>query len=910
MQSKLSLFPRLKRIRLTGGPTLICLPEPSSSTVSMQIWLPAGSSSEKQGEHGLAHFLEHMVFKGSRNLGVGELASRVEGAGGDINAYTMSDAAYYYLTCLPESAESCLESLADAVWWPRLAQREMDRERGVILAEIDRSMDQPEQLLQYHLFHHAYGKNHPYGHSIMGSRRSVSRFASRDLRRFHRRRYDPSMSVVVISGNMPSQMAARVLKKKFRTEIQNGNHRPREKKLIDTPKLAPRFSAPRAFSLRGRSGLSHLEIAFTIPSFRHKDAPALDILVMILGMGESSRLYQDLCVETSLMYEVSAENFFSLGDGLLFLGGTSEPSTMVDSIEKILRVGKGIAGDFPPTADEMHRAHLNFMSDLEFRRESMGSYARMAGYAQLLAGSIRFLEDYLNCLLQVSPSDVRRVARRYFRPESITAGCLIPRQSGDWIDARKMKRAIGRAFSVPDDEMEKKICQGPADTDGASPKVKLSVPKRKVSRSYKKVFESSLPGGARLVALPGGSARVFAIRAIGLGGQRLEDEKYPGLHNLMSSVVARATCSMDSGELIERIEGLGAGLEGFSGRNSIGLSASSLSLAADEVMKLFIDVLTEPAFSSSDISQVLREIDAERRSDMDDLGHLSRIRGMALLYGVHPFGRHPLGHLRRLSRVEPRTLRRAWQRWMAPRNLVFGVAGDFDPGEVRWKLCRLLKKWAAQAPSSRLPHSPVLPIPPMRGRKRRYTVEGAAQSHIQLSYLGANFYDLRRYALSILTAALGSQGGGLFWELREKRGLAYSVYASSEEALDPGPVSFYAATAPDAEEEALEILFCELDRVRKTGLGEDELERAKAFLVGEHLRTLQRAGARASDLAFDTLYSLKREGPEEFKKSILAVSARDIVEAARHFLAPGKGALVCIGPPLKRRGKKRQPANE
>ncbi|MFP6868124.1 MAG: pitrilysin family protein [Nitrospinota bacterium] len=905
MQSKFSLFPRLKRIRLAGGPTLICLPELSAPTVSMQIWLPAGSSSEKKGEDGLAHFLEHMIFKGSRNLGVGELASRVEGAGGDINAYTMSDAAYYYLTCLPEFAETCLESLADAVWWPRLNSIEMDRERGVILAEIDRSMDQPDQVLQHHLFQRAYGKSHPYGQSIMGSRRSVSRFAGGDLRRFHRRRYDPSVSVVVISGNMQVRGARRVLREKFRAESGKGSRRPAKMRPAAIPAPAPSASAPRLFALRGRSGLAHLEIAFSIPTFRHPDAPALDILAMILGMGESSRLFQKLCVETSLMHEVSAENFFSLGDGLLFLGGLAEPGAAVDSIENILRTGIGIAGEFPPTAEEMNRARLNFISDLEFRRESMGGYARMAGYAQLLAGGVRFSERYLNRLLQVSPDDVRRAAARYLRPEGITSGCLIPRQSGGRLDARKMRGAVLRGFADRGGAAKKRNSGGPADSGGAFPKIKFAAPKKGV-RIRKKVFEYSLPGGARLIALPGGRARVFAIRAVALGGQRLEGEKCPGLHNLMSGVVAQATRSMDSAELAERIEGLGAALEGFSGRNTVGLSASSLSLAADEVMEIFAAVLTEPAFSASDLSQALREIDAERRGDMDDLGNLSRLRGMALLYGAHPFGRHPLGHSRPLSRVEPRALHRAWRRWMAPRNLVLGVAGDIDPGEVRRKLGRLLKKWADRSPSSRLPRPPDRPVPPVRGRRQRYTVEGATQGHIQLSYLGADFHDSRRYALSVLTTALGSQGGGLFWELREKRGLAYAVYASSEEALDPGPVSFYAATAPEAEEEALEILCREIERVRKTGLGDDELERAKAFLAGEQLRTLQRAGARASDLAFDALFGLKRESPEEYRKKMEAVSARDVLEAARHFLAPGKDALVRIGPPLKRRGGRRQ----
>ncbi|MEE9240445.1 MAG: insulinase family protein, partial [bacterium] len=121
------------------------LPDPSAATVAIQAWLPAGSSAEGQDEEGLAHFLEHMIFKGSRRLGVGELAARVEASGGDINAYTMSDSTYYHLICLPETLDSCLADLAEALWWPRFEEVEIERERGVVLAEIDRAMDQPDQ---------------------------------------------------------------------------------------------------------------------------------------------------------------------------------------------------------------------------------------------------------------------------------------------------------------------------------------------------------------------------------------------------------------------------------------------------------------------------------------------------------------------------------------------------------------------------------------------------------------------------------------------------------------------------------------------------------------------------------------------------------------------------------------------
>ena len=985
-----------------GGPALIVLPDKNARVASVQVWVPAGPAVERPGEDGLAHFLEHMVFKGSRNLGVGELAARVEAAGGDTNAYTMSDATYYYLVCLPEAAEACAVMLADAVWWPKFAAGEVERERGVILAEIDRSEDQPDQVLQQRLFERAYGKTHPYGRPIMGAARSVRRFDAAALRRFHRRCYRPGGCVVVASGNVSAAGMRRALAGKLRAE--NGSKRAGAKKAL--PKALPRLlptapppepkgRGPRAFVVRERSGLAHLEMAFAIPEFKHADAPALEVLAMILGMGESSRLYKRVCAGRSLMHEVTAENFFAAGEGLLFLGGLTAPGRVAEAAGEILRVARELIEAAPPTAEEMDRARVNFVADMEFRREGMGGYARIAGYARLMAGSVGFAERYLGRLMAVTAEDVSRAAARWLRPEGLTAGALIPEganggrspdggpksskagsdtgqkgsKAGSDTGQKGSKAGSDTGQKGPDggskgpaggthagsragpdsgpngpngrarggngglgaNELHVALMSGfaplvapkdpPAKTRGRkalksrksgakaalattrAPQGQVSQrrgPHRRASRGKNEIHRFTLPGGACLLVQPGGAARVIAIRAAALGGQRLEAKNEAGLHNLMSSAAPQATASMSSEALAARIDGLGALVEGFSGRNSIGLSASGISDVSDELIEIFAEILTKPRFSADDLDLVRREIAAERRGDMDDLGNLARLRAMALLYGDHPFGRHPLGNPRVLTQFTPAILRRAWRRWISPQNIVLSVAGDVDPGDVSQKLRMRLNNWAKDSPRMRLPRTPVSPSPPSKGRSRRYVVERASQSHIQLIFMGADFYDPRRYALSTLTTALGSQGGGLFWELRERRGLAYAVYASSEEGLAPGPISFYAATAPEDEEEAVDIFHNEFERVRQSGLEHVELERAKAFLIGDYLRSLQRVGARALEMAFDELYGLDKEGSESYKDKIKSVSNEDVMAVAREFLAPGKEAMVSLGPLIRK----------
>ncbi len=902
-----SLFSHLIRRRLPEGPTLLLLPDPGATTVAIQAWLPSGSSAEGDDEAGLAHFLEHMIFKGSRGLGVGELAARVEASGGDINAYTMSDSTNYHLTCLPETMETCLADLTEALWWPRFEEVEIERERGVVLAEIDRSMDQPDQILQNHLFRKAYGKSHPYGRPIVGSRTSVSKFGVKSLRWFHRRCYDPSKTIIVLSGNVSEKKARciirKILEKRPRSASSSRGNRKSPLRVLDP---SPEGKGPRIFQVRGRSGLAHLEIAFAVPSLLHKDAPALEALAMILGLGESSRLYHQLCVKAPMMHDATADVFFSLGEGLFFLGGMAAPEYVAASSGEIVRIMKKMAGDGPPTEEELRRTRLNFLSDMEFRRETVSGEARLVGYAQLLAGNARFAQTYLCRFMKVTPKDVQRVIKKYFHPEKITAGAFIPQSTDGKVDTRSFCQAIREGFTAPSEHPAEKESPSRArgrETVCQSKESAVPTWRTLSARKKNRVFESKFPGGGRLAVLPCGSANLIALRAVFLGGQRLESANWDGLNGLMAKVATQASRSIPSDDMARRIDGLAASVEGFSGRNSLGISVSGLSSVSDDLLEIFADVLTEPAFDKNDIALTLRDIRAERRSDQDELGHLSRLRAMSLLYGSHPFGRHPLGNPRILAKMDTRILRREWRRWTAPRNFVVAVAGDVDPADMEKKLKRLLRRWAEDAPRLRLPSPSPPPVSPLRGRSRQYSVEDATQSHLHMSFLGVNFTDPRRYALSIMTTALGSQGGGIFFELRERRGLAYAVHVSSEEALDPGPVSFYAATAPESEEEVLEVMRREIKRCMEDGLAAAEIERAKAYLIGEHFRTNQRAGAKASGLAFDLLYGLKREGPEEFKKKIRAVRADEIRDVARALLAPGKECVVRLGPSARKKRK-------
>ncbi len=908
----IALLSRMVRTRLPGGPTLLMLPDKKAKVAAVQIWLPAGAHTEGPGKGGLSHFLEHMIFKGSRELEIGELANLIEASGGDVNAYTMSDATYYHFTCLPEGLETCLGAMAEAAWWPRFDPAEIERERRVIFAEIDRANDHPDQRLQEALFQRAYGANHPFGVPILGTRATVRRLDRHQLLHHHHRRYAPAGAVVVLAGAVKEDMVRTVLQRVLRGlpgAFHRGTTRTGRSPAIPPP--SPKGEGPRTFVLRGRSGLAHLELAFAAPPFLHPDAPALEVFAMILGMGESSRLYSRLCVEKPLMHDVSTDVFFSIGPGLFFLGGAAAPADVRVAAENIIRVARSILEGEPPTKEEIERVRLTFEAEFQFRRERVSGRAQAVGYVQLQTGNAHFAQIFLQRVKTVRQVDVLRVARKYLSPRTLTAGAFLP-EGANALEARELRRAIHVGFSH---SAEATRARKKGGARGGASETLLALSARKISafpvslkrgaarfaRKKGGAHRAALPGGARLLVLHGSATPVFALRAVFLGGQRLEGKERAGMHSLMADVATQATRSMDSDLLSRRIDGLAISLSGFAGRNSLGISFSCLSSVAQDALEIFAEMLEAPAFDPDDIILARREAEAERRSDLDDLGHLSRLRSMSALYGDHPFARHLLGSRLTLARLNTKVLRRAWRRWVVPGNMVIGAAGEIDPAGLTARLRRLTKRWAERAPGWHGPKKPAPPRPLTRARARRHVVEDAGQSHIHLSFLGTSFFDPRRFALSVLAAALGSQGGGLFMELRERRGLAYALHVLSDEGLDPGPFSLYAATAPEAEDEAITLMRGELERVRSNGLGRDELERAKAFLIGGHARAHQRASARASELAYCARYGLPYESEARFIRRIRAVTGAAVRAAAREFLAPERECLVRLGPALRKR---------
>jgi len=833
---------------LPNGLTVLLCPSELAPVAEFQIWAKVGAADERDDERGLAHFHEHMLFKGTERRGVGEVAGDVEGAGGRINAYTSYDVTVYHATVPSDRLDVGIDVISDAVLHSVFDAEELRREIDVVLEEIRRGDDSPGNVLGNALFAEAY-RQHPYRHPIIGSAESVSGFDREKVRRFYERWYHPGNLVVVAVGAFEPDFVRSRVQQAFegaRTGTANRS-RPAE----------PIQEGLRTRILTRPFERTHVEVAYPGVALSHPDAPLLDLLTFLLGNGDSSRLVRRVREREGLVERVDAYSYTPLDRGLCSVDFETDARRVESALEAcVLEVEALRAAPVP--AEELEKARINFLSHEHFERESVSGLAAKLGGFHVTAGHYEAEQRYLDTIRRATPEDLQRVAREHCDPSRATVAAVLPDADAEALDAERVATAVTRAerrsartFAPPRSEA----------TGGAL-------------HSY------TLDGGARLHVLPRPSLPIVAARAAFLGGLLAETEGTSGLTAFLAGMWLRGTENLSAANFAEAVESRAAEIDSFSGRSSLGLTLETPTATLEPALDLFCDVLRAPSFDAEEFEREKRETLAaiERRED--------RLAQRAfLLFGEHHFQKHPyrmptLGSAAVIGGLEREAVLTHHEWLVKQANLVIAVAGDVDPDLVARGFSQRLAELDA-SPFER-PSPPAEP-PPTEIRRAELRKD-RAQAHLVIGFRGIAVGDEDRFTLDVISQILSGQGGRLFLDLRDRRGLAYAVSATSVEGFDPGYFALYIATTPERLDEARAGLLDELDRLLQAPPGEDELDRARRYLTGNFVIDQQRNAVHAAQISLNALYGLGASASDEFVARVEAVGREDVLRVARRIV--------------------------
>ena len=857
---------------LPGGPTLLLREAHVAPVAELQVLAQVGAADEGPGEAGLAHFHEHMLFKGTERRGVGEIASAIEGVGGRINAWTSFDTTCYHATLPSDAILVGLDVLADATQHSVFDPDETNREIEVVLEEIRRSEDEPHHVLSDLIFATAF-RSHPYRAPILGSHESVASLTAARLRDFYRRWYAPGNLVVVAAGDFEIDWMRAQIIEAFPASSAPAARRRRP--------AEPRQEELRV-ALQGRPfERACLDLSWPAVNLAHPDTPLLDLVAYILGGGESSRLVRRIKEEAGLCDRIDASCYTPLDPGLFGATVDLEAAQSEAAIEAVVRETERLRHE-PVSEAELERARANFLASQEWEAESVSGMARKLGSFHILAGDHRHHETYRETIRTATAEDLRAAAARHLSIDRLSVAGVLPEGAEATLSEAQVRAAVARASER-------------AARAAATPRheVPPATPHSPAPSSSEGLQLYTLECGARVVVEPRHDVPVVAVRAALIGGQLAEVEETAGLSGFLAGMWLRGTRSRSAADFAREVENLAGDIDGFSGRNSCGLTLDATRDRFLPVLDLFTEAMLAPAFAADEIERERRDTLAALARREDRLSARAFDLFARAQFVTHPYRLALPGTPETVTRFHAETLADHHARIMGGENLVITVAGDVDPDSAARELSRRL----GELPRGSDLQAALPPEDPSPDRVQRVEeFKDRAQAHLVVGFRGLSVFDPDREALEVLVQALSGQGGRLFLELRDRQSLAYTVTAVNVEGVAPGTFAVYIATAPDKLEQAEAGILEELRRLVEERLPEPELERARRYLIGNHAIDAQRNGSRAMQLALDTRYGLGPDSHAGYPERVAAVTAEDLRRVAERVLDLGAATIASVRP--------------
>ncbi len=830
----------VERYTLPNGLTVLLKRDTAAPVCSVQVWVKTGSTHE--GAHlgaGLSHYLEHMLFKGTERRAGREISATVQAHGGSINAYTTFDRTVYYIDVPAEHTAVAIDLLADATLHSTLPAEEVIKEKDVILREIDMGLDDPDQRLSQALFETAF-RAHPYRQPIIGHRDVFSATTREDLLAYYRARYVPNNLVVVIAGDFEPVATRSALAEHF-GKAPRGRLAP--VLVPDEPaQLSRRDQHLHEDVLVSRAGLG-----WQIPGLTHPDAPALDLLAMVLGHGDSSILWQSIRDKARLVHTIDAMAWSPGTSGLFYISFLADPDNRAAAEAAVLREIVRIT-NLGVSAKLLAKAVRQAVTSEVNGRKTMSGQASRLGAGEVVVGDINYTRTYFARLFALTPADLRRVMRTYLVPEKLTVVSSNPTGSAEPV----ARRSLGQGGSLDFSEL-------------------------------------TLPNGARLLLQPNRQLPNLHLRLAFAGGPLFEPAERRGVTSLLATLLTMDTTKRSAEQVALAIEEVGGGFSDFSGNNSFGLAAEVLPGDASLALELMADAVLRPAFRPARLEIERASALAALKEGLDDVVTVGRKKMREKFFGPHPFAIESGGDEAGLRAIAVADLRALHGRLLVSGNAVLAVAGDFDARKLGPKL----KSFLALLPQGQAATA-TAPRPAAAGD---FTETQPRQQAIVFQAFPGPGLHAKDYDVSeVMDELFSGMSSHLFERVREEKSLAYFVRSSRIVGLETGMFYFFAGTSPERHGEVLAELDLEIARVQSGGVAAEELRRCQTRLKAGKRMGMQTNSARAMQAALNAIYGLPVNDWRTYDARIDAVTLADVQAFARRYFQTASRVQLVVRP--------------
>ena len=857
-----------------NGLHVLLFPDNSKPKVTVNVVYKVGSRNEGYGETGMAHLLEHMVFKTSKS-GREIFRELTDKTGGNFNGTTSYDQTMYFETFNSgdENLRWALGLETDRMVNMTMLKKDLDTEMTVVRNEMESGENSPMNVLDTRVMAAAYNF-HNYGKTVIGNRTDVERVPITNLAVFYQKYYQPDNADLIIAGQFDETKALAMVAETLGSV-------PKPQRVLTQPYTAePTQEGERSVMLRRVGNIQAIMVVYHIPAALHPDMAALDVMAQVLGAPQTGRLYKAL-VDNKKAVAVSMRAEGMHDPGVALVIAQLKPDQSIDEAQQILlKTVEGLAAE-PPTQEEVERAKSRILKNVELALTSSQSMGMMLGG---YVGYGDWREFYLSRdeISKVTPADVARVAKAYMKSSNRTLGEFIPTTAPDRAEIPPTPDTAARFKGYTGGGT---IQQGEAFDP---------TPRNIEAR----VIRAKLPNGLKLVMFPkktrGGT--VVASMIVRFGDEKsLFGKATTG--SLTGALLMRGTKNKNRQQIQDETDRLKAQINVSGGVNSANANIRTLEANLADSLRFARELLREPSFPEAEFEQIRQQRIAgaeSAKTEPTSLASLEMSRHMSSQYQRGDVRYVPTidEQIEDLKKVTLDDVRKMYAQFYGAGEGEIVISGQFDPAQTQKLVTELFGDWKSASPYARIlnPYTKVEAI--------NHKIETPDKQNALFMFgmpLKMSDEDPDEAALTIAGMVFGgTPNSRLFQRIRVKDGLSYGANAGfSIPTKDDGGRMFGSAIAAPQNMPKVEADFNdELAKALKDGFTADEVEKAKKTWLEE------RAVARAEESSIANLLMTRErwgrtlDWDVRMEAAVAALTPAQVNEAFKRHVDPAAISIV------------------
>ncbi len=838
----------LTQYKLNNGQTVVIKEIKNNPIVVIDTFVKTGSVNENDKNNGVAHFLEHLFFKGTANHKRGEFEKALESKGGVFNAATSRDYTHYYVKIDSKYFDEALALHSDMLLNVAIPQNELDMERKVVMEEITRSIDNPDNKV-FDNFMKIVFNGTTYQRKILGTNEIIGNITRDEILDFHKSWYQPQNMVTVVVGDINAKEVLPKIAKNFGCT--------KCKSTFSEPKVMPQNPEPIKIANKTIIEKADIDTGYmilgypTIGNNNLKEAYALTIAGKIFAVGQNSILYKILKEDENLILDAGAGNYELKDKGLFYVETVFAP----ENYEKVLKKVKTELNNFknkPIGEKQVNLVKNSIKRQYVYANESVNGISGMIGYDVAVGNGLKDYCNYISIIESITPEFVNQTMQKYFKDENFSLSVLLPEKTKKITSAKNIINVSNKTKN-----------------------------KAKLISQFKDIKKYQLDNGAILLLQKNDNNNVVATKIFIKGGSLAEAKN--GTADILSSTLMKGTLNKSGKELEDALDNIGTNISVSDDYEYFEISMKTTKDDYNDAFPILKEILVIPAFKDRDVKNAKQDALDSIKSSRDNPQNVAFENFHEGLYNNSPFLKTGRVLEQSIPAITTEDVKNLHQKLFVPQNMIISIVGNFDENDMINKFSEFKNPSNFKPLDDAIIKAKFSPLTENILKTEKKKSKGAwLVQGWQTQGLSTNDF----ITLKLISTYLG---GGftskLFTNLREDKGLAYEVGSSSSSNFNSGVFFMYIGTNPENIETVKNDFNKEIENLKTKYISQKELCDIKSMLIGRLKLATETNMSKAHINGYYEFFDKGYKFGYDYPKLIEKVSVHDIINVSNKYFS-------------------------